>query len=130
MELILDGNVKEVLGSYEGNYSVIDNDFVNGYPVWIQQDGNNAIWFDDPSYYPAWNIGNKELIGNGIGLIFGPVGNDFWPTQIPHGYIYWDGTGWQYTDVIFKDSESMKSLISNFISIYFYIIQFQIHFQT
>ena len=105
MELILDGNVKEVLGSYEGNYSVIDNDFVNGYPVWIQQDGNNAIWFYGSSY-PAWNIGHKDKLGKGIGFLFGPISNDLWPTQIPEGYQFHDGTSWKYADladVVFKD---------------------------
>lgn len=105
MELILDGEVKELALKYHGNYSFANEpDPVNGYPYWYKQDDNLAIWL---TYYHNWNVGNLQFIGQLRGKIISPYYVRVWPTQILDGYLYHNPkSGWMSAsskEVIFKD---------------------------
>ena len=103
IQLILDGDAREVHFETQGNYTIVQ-ELINGFPYWVHQNGEQAIWFG-PTSYPSWIVGPETNLGN-YGYIFGPYGVDVWPTQIINGYVYWDGSSWQYpssSDLIFKD---------------------------
>ena len=105
-ELILDGVAKQFYSETMGNYTLVQ-ELINGYPYWVQQNGDNAIWFGSTSY-PSWVVGPETFLGSTTGFIWGPYGVDFWPTQIIDGYDYWDGSSIQYfasSDLILKDSK-------------------------
>ena len=103
MQLILDGDALEIQFKRQGNYTIVQ-DLINGFPYWVQQNGDNAIWFGPT--YPSWIVGLERVLGQNYGGIYGPYGVDVWPTQILDGYEYWGGSSWQYfssSDLILKD---------------------------
>ena len=100
----MDGNSLERQSLKQGNYTLVQ-ELINGFPYWVQQNGEQAIWFGLTSY-PSWVAGDAIDLGTTKGGIFGPYGVDFWPTQIIDGYEYWDGSSWQYfssSDLILRD---------------------------
>ena len=102
--IFLDGDAREAQFDKQGNYTIVQ-ELINGFPYWVQQNGDNAIWFGSSSY-PSWVVGFETDLGLTYGGIFGPYGVDVWPTQIINGYMSWDGSSWQYpssSDLIFKD---------------------------
>ena len=111
MQLILDGDGREIHFDKPGNYTIVQ-ELINGFPYWVQQNGDNAIWFG-PISYPSWVVGPETYLGQNGGYIFGPYGVDVWPTQIINGYVYWKasygpggGSNWHYfssSDLILKD---------------------------
>ena len=105
MELILDGEVKELASNYQGNYSFANEpDPVNRFPYWYKQDDNLAIWL---TYYHNWVVGHLQFIGQLRGRIRSPFYVRVWPTQILNGYLYSNPhSGWKSAsskEVIFKD---------------------------
>ena len=104
IQLILDGDAREVQFERQGNYTIVQ-ELINGFPYWVQQKGDNAIWFGSSSY-PSWIVGPETYLGSTTGGIYGPYGIDFWPTQIIDGYEYWNGSSYQYfpsSDLILRD---------------------------
>ena len=100
IELILYGE-KQL--KRQGNYTLVQELF-NGFPYWVHQNGEQAIWFG-PTSYPSWIVGPETNLGN-YGYIFGPYGVDVWPTQILDGFFYYRSSSWQYlpsSDLILKD---------------------------
>ena len=102
MELVLDGDVKIVHSSRQGNYTLAEG-LVNGFPYWYHQDGMKAIWSIRYSY---WMVGNIEDLGKAIGYIAVPFDSKEWPTQIIDGFLVFYNMNW-YTaslnEVSFKD---------------------------
>ena len=65
MELVLDGDVKNMHSNRQGNYTLAEG-LVNGFPYWNQQDGKYAIW----SYWSSrWMVGQKKDLGKTFGYI-------------------------------------------------------------
>ena len=102
MELVLDGDVKIVHSSRQGNYTLAEG-LVNGFPYWYHQDGMKAIWSIGYSY---WMVGDIEDLGKAIGYIAVPFESKEWPTQIIDGFLLFYNMNW-YTaslkEVSFKD---------------------------
>ena len=92
--IFLDGDAREAQFDKQGNYTIVQ-ELINGFPYWVQQNGDNAIWF-----VSSWVVGPETNLGQNYGGIFGPsfgpFGLDVWPTQIINGYVYWGGSSWQY----------------------------------
>ena len=104
MQLLLDGDALEIQFEKQGNYTIVQ-ELINGFPYWVQQNGDNAIWFG-PTSYPSWIVGLEAHLGKNSGGIFGPYGVDVWPTQIINGYMYYRGLSWHYlpsSDLIIRD---------------------------
>ena len=100
MELVLDGEVKDMHSIRQGNYTLAEG-LVNGFPYWYHQDGKYAIWSFWSTY---WMVGPKEQIGSTFGGIVVQFYSTVWPTQILDGFRY--SPGWQYAslnEVFFKD---------------------------
>ena len=101
MELVLDGNVKEVQSKKHGNYTLAEG-LVNGFPYWNQQNGKSAIWSVLDSY---WLVGDKEVLGSTTAGIFVQFDTKVWPTQILDDFRYFS-SGWQLAsinEVLFTD---------------------------
>ena len=97
--ILLDGDAREVQFDKQGNYTIVQ-ELINGFPYWVQQNGDNAIWFGS-----FWVVGPETNLGQNYGGIFGPYGVDVWPTQIINGYVYCEvmctygpgaSSNWQY----------------------------------
>ena len=119
MELVLADQVKSLLPlNIQGTYH-LQGSLVNNYPHWIQQNGENSIWFgkefdynswDESLWYPIktqrrWFLGPSELLGGMDGYIIGPKGIDQPPTRIIKGWEYFDNE-WKEADdseIIFQD---------------------------
>ena len=105
MELVLDGNVKEVQSKKQGNYTLGDG-LVNGFPYWYQQDGKHAIWSALVSFGWIWLVGDKEGLGYSVGGMYVQYDTKIWPTQILDGFRYYLSSSLQsasLNDVFFKD---------------------------
>ena len=102
MELVLDGDVKNMHSNRQGNYTLAEG-LVNGFPYWYHQDGRKAIWSIWSSY---WMVGDIEDLGKQIGYIAVPFDSKAWPTQIIDGFLVFYYMAW-YTasleEVSFKD---------------------------
>ena len=112
MELILDGHVREKHSKYQGNYSLVKDAFVNGYPYWVQQSGLNALWFGMHRGWMGWMIGEVRHgdLGSTFGGISAHFGIDKWPTQMIGGFDYWNGSTWSLassSDLKFKDCKTL-----------------------
>ena len=104
LQLALSGNSKESQSSKLGIY-LLESRLINGYPLWIQKAGSNAIWFNKPS--SGWIVGSESEVGNDFGGIKGPSGIDDYPTQIQDGFTYYHDGEWHSaaisTDIVFKN---------------------------
>ena len=107
--MILKRNARNQQSTSQGTYTLADSK-INGYPHWIQESGDFALWFSKGS--SAWEVGNYNYLGEDQGHIIGPYGNDEYPNRISSGWIYGDqtkylstGNPWKsayFDEVIFK----------------------------
>ena len=113
IQLILNGDAREGHFKKQGNYTIVQ-ELINGFPYWVQQNGDFAIWFGPT--YPSWIVGDTINLGQNFGGIYGPYGVDVWPTQIIDGYEYFGGSSWQYfspSDLILRDCKRWRFTLSN-----------------
>ena len=95
LRLYLYGAAYDAQGTRDGIY-LIQTQPINGFPCWVQESGQNAIWFDD--FNGRWNIGGFEERGKDICAVAGPFSFDEWPNMI-YSFQFYDGTQWQ-TDTL------------------------------
>ena len=104
LQLGLSGKSEDSQESKPGIY-LLESRLVNGYPVWIQKEGSNAIWFNKHS--SGWIVGSESKVGNDFGGIKGPSGIDDYPSQIQDGFEYYHDGGWHSaatsTDIVFRN---------------------------
>ena len=122
MKLILAGQAKSLEPlKLHGIYHLQD-ELVNNYPCWNQQNGSYSIWFIK-EYFGDWGIdgqernsgrywyvGPKEGNGENHKSIMGPRGIDISPSRIRYGWKYYHD-GWKEaapSEIIFQDVSPSK----------------------
>ena len=110
MRLIISGDATNHQKGLDGIYLLGEN-HVNNHPYWYQQNGQNAIWYNDGTYkdhdhmFRHWFIGPKRFLGGTIAGIWGPQGIDKSPTHVWNGWRYFNGEIWKEatSEITFKD---------------------------
>ena len=91
--LDLSGDVETKHYTTQGYYLLAESN-LNGYPYWIQQYGDNAIWLTK-SWYSGWTVGHEDYLGQDYSGIIGPNEIFEWPSLISDGFKYWNGAVWK-----------------------------------
>ena len=89
----------------EGNYT-LQPTLCNMQPHWTNMSKTCSIWF-----FGRWVVGPTSHLGQNIGVVLGPHGEEDWPQNISSGWKYGDVTGtWvdAGTDLIFEAKLSSK----------------------
>ena len=92
MALVLSGDVFYHHKLYEGTYCLAENVSVNGHEYWYKPKGEMGVWFGQ--VYKGWIVGTIAFLGQDIGSMHGPFGQETWPTKNSNGYRYYNSSSW------------------------------------
>lgn len=98
IELILNGKATEIAmanKSAAGMYYLSNKDH-NGYPSWIREDKQMAIWMSNSSL--KWMVGLYSSLGSNKRVIEGPEEKMEYPTQISSGWRCFVGNSSNITE--------------------------------
>ena len=109
----LDGDAKLAQSDSEGLYTLASSP-VNGKEYWIQDQGSNAIWYDneDPK---NWVLGPKKNLGSGIFNLYST--NDTTGPEEARTWNYNRNGEWKPTSNIFGSSSMYKESSISTVSI-------------
>ena len=95
LKLILKSKAYKYQSEREGRYYLIPK-LINDYKFWLQQNGNNAIWFNKEA--KNWVVGAVDCLGGTKFCISGPNDNCLWPSKIHGPWKFKTWTGWRTAD--------------------------------